>query len=178
MIVPAAFRPAIGVAGLLCLVIGWEMASGPDDIVPPISPPAEDAALPPPPEVAPGALAETILARPLFVPSRRPAGGGAVAQGDAGLPRLAGIVIDGRQKLAVFQRASEKPQSVGEGQAIGNWTIQTITRHQVVLQSSGGTMTLEPAKDSTSVAGGATLALPPGLPAPLRSMQSVKGAHP
>lgn len=100
---------------------------------------------------SPAHAVEVILSRPLFLPGRRMRGGGMFAHGDDTLPRLTGIVVAPGRKVAVFQPATEKPKALAEGDSIGGWTIQKIDHQQVVLQKSGGTMTIVPTKESANV---------------------------
>lgn len=109
----------------------------------------------------PANAVESILSRPLFVPGRRMQAGEMVGHVDDGLPRLAGIVLAPDRKVAVFQLTGEKPKSLSEGDTVGTWTIKKIDHQQVVMQNSGGTMTLVPAKD-TNIAGTPGAVLPQG----------------
>lgn len=94
---------------------------------------------------------ESILARPLFVPGRRRMNSGDMAgRIDESVPRLAGIVLAPDRKVAIFQVNGEKPKSLSEGDMIGIWTVKKIDHQSVVMQNSGGTMTLAPAKDANA----------------------------
>jgi len=175
MIIPGSLRPALAVAAGLILVIVAEMTTldvgGRAPSVPAldVTPPGRLA--PPFPENA----LETILGRPLFQSDRRLRTGDTVVRDDGKLPRLTGIVVAPERKVAVFQPFGEKPKALKEGDAIGGWTIRTIDRRQVVLERNGGTMTIEPVKDST-IAGSAIGATPQGTtrfdPIPSHSRES------
>jgi hypothetical protein len=100
-------------------------------------------------------LVPTILARPLFSIDRRPKA--AAASGNSGptddLPRLAGILINGPQKHAIFQPAGDaKPITAAEGDEVAGWRVQRITVADVTLDGPGGTRTLEPKFDPTLAA--------------------------
>jgi general secretion pathway protein N len=151
-----AARLPVALAGLLALLLAGEvvlLAGGPGDgrsqrVVPAVAPPR--------PAIPPGA-AETILARPLFLPGRQGQGRDLpAAKGGDAVPRLSAIVVAGDKRLAVFQPPVGKPMLLREGDAVGGWTIHRIDRRQVVLQKAGGTMTIEPSKDLAAGAVGAS----------------------
>jgi hypothetical protein len=84
-----------------------------------------------------------ILARPLFNPTRRPAGLAAIAEAGVGLPRLAGIVIDEAGRSAIFAAAdSAKPLVLREGGRLGGWSVRTIEAAAVTLDGPDGTRVL------------------------------------
>lgn len=95
-------------------------------------------------------MVATILARPLFSPSRRPAAAAldaSAVQGRASLPKLSGIIHAPDLRRAIFQSpGSEKPvvTDVGEGQAINDWTVQDIGPESVTLIRDGQTVLLTP----------------------------------
>jgi hypothetical protein len=141
-------RAALCIAVLLAVTIVFELTA--------VGVGADEASLPRPeasaatagqPFAAAGAV-EVIFSRPLFQPGRRSQGGEMIVRGDDALPRLTGIVVDRDRRVAVFQPVGEKPRTLKEGDSLGGWTIQTIGHRQVVLQKSGGTMTIEPAKET------------------------------
>lgn len=107
-------------------------------------------------------LVDTILERPLFVPGRHSAGRPTGQAGGEQVPRLTGIVMTGARRTALFQAMGEKPKVLREGETLGGWTIASITHRQVVLQKSGGTMTIELAPDKSGAPGPEGLASPFG----------------
>jgi hypothetical protein len=151
-----SIRPAFAIATVLLVAIIAELFLS--------HPGAEVASLPPLEAVpsrtlspfSPAHAVDVILSRPLFRPGRRREGGGMLAHVDDTLPRLTGIVITPSRKVAVFQPAAEKAKALMEGDSIGGWTIQKIDHQQVVLQKSGGTMTIVPTKEPSNgeIAGG------------------------
>jgi len=160
MTVPRAFLlPLVGTA-IFVLIIGFELVGSERGSVPSDSRPngpLKEQSVPAtnhPPSFAED-LADTILVRPLFTPGRQARAGDGTGPVDGTMPRLAGIVIAGKRKLAVFQRSNDKALSLSEGDTIGMWTIKAINRRDVVLQRPGGTMTIEPATDSTLAQPGA-----------------------
>jgi len=105
---------------------------------------------------------ETVLARPLFSPSRRPAdmpAGNLTA--DLGLERLrlAGIITAPGRRLAIFADTDGKPLAVAEGQSVKGWQIESITPRRVSLSAAGGIVNLRPQSSSAS----ADPAAPPKL---------------
>jgi hypothetical protein len=89
---------------------------------------------------------ETILARPLFSPSRRPpsvATAGLAAEIIVGLPRLAGILVSPAGKRAIFAAGSGgKPLIVAEGDSVGKWTVRAIESSAVTLTGPDGARVL------------------------------------
>lgn len=86
-----------------------------------------------------GHWASTILAHPLFNPSRHSpvaaATGGAASNG---LPRLSGIMISPTGRLAIFSPAGGKPIIAVEGSHIGRYTIHSITPDHITIEGPGG----------------------------------------
>ena len=91
------------------------------------------AAVPPPEAAAPArvtdlpaavvsddsGLVPIILARPLFASDRRPTASAAAVAASDDMPRLAGILIDGTQRSAIFQPSGDgKPVTVAVGDQI------------------------------------------------------------
>ncbi|HVJ51947.1 MAG TPA: hypothetical protein VM689_05760 [Aliidongia sp.] len=100
----------------------------------------------------------TILARPLFSPTRRPDAAPQQQQtasqddGPSDLPRLSGILLLRDSKQAVFQpTGDQKPIVVAEGGDVSGWTVQSISATEVTLTGPGGTTTLEPKFDENLV---------------------------
>jgi len=93
------------------------------------------------------ALMDGILARPLFATTRRPAirlAGPAAAP--VNLPRLTGILINGRSRSVIFAAPhGGRPVVAQEGAQIGPYTVQSIEARQVTLSGPDGTQTLRPA---------------------------------
>jgi hypothetical protein len=77
----------------------------------------------------------TIVARPLFSSSRRPA-----VSEPSSLPRLAGTMVSPARKRALFAGNSESaPYSLlAEGDQFGNWTVQAIAAGTVTLTGPTG----------------------------------------
>jgi len=98
-------------------------------------------------------LTATILARPLFSPTRRPAE--AAPADRSGTPlsdiRLTGILITPDQHLAIFAPAGGKPLVRSEGEMISDWRIESIATDLVSLTGPTGAATLEPKADPNLV---------------------------
>lgn len=95
-----------------------------------------------------------ILARPLFSPDRRPAASG--ARSVSGLPRLAGIVVTGSRKVAIFAApAGGKPVVADEGGRLGAYDVRAINEDGVTVVGPEGALVLRPIFD-------------PAPPAPVR----------
>jgi hypothetical protein len=95
-------------------------------------------------------MVATILGRPLFSPSRRPAAtpqDAAAGQRKSALPKLSGIIHAPDIRRALFQsQGPEKPivTDIGEGQTINDWTVQHIGPESVTLIRGGQTVLLMP----------------------------------
>lgn len=146
---------------VLCLGLVWvivqQLAAAPSDE--PVA--AADGSviasivpdLPPEPqfEMAPIEEFETVLARPLFAPSRRPpeidvAPSGGQAENVSLV--LKGILIGEVTRLALIRpRNSSEIERLSEGQSIGGWTVSHIAPDHVVLERDGREQTLEPGFD-------------------------------
>jgi hypothetical protein len=81
-------------------------------------------------------LVRTILARPLFEPSRRPPAGAGVT-GEV-LPRLAGVIIGPDLRRAIFVPAKGSAIVVPEGGRAGGYEIRSIGPNEVVLSGPDG----------------------------------------
>lgn len=82
----------------------------------------------------------TILARPLFSPTRRPKEDAAAAPAAApvtALPRMTAIMIDGARRSAIFD-GNGKPTVLPEGGHLGPFTIQSIEPQQVTIIGPDG----------------------------------------
>jgi len=89
----------------------------------------------------------TVLARPLFNPTRRsPALAESRSATELGLEnlRLAGIITAPDRRFAIFAVTGGKPLALGEGQTVSGWQIESITPREVSLSAFGGMMTLHP----------------------------------
>src|SRR5579862_7154411 len=99
-----------------------------------------------------GDLLATILARPLFSPTRQPAAHPDQPTGlDLGNVRLSGIVIEPGHHLAIFAVPDAKPMVRSEGEMINEWRLDSITPEEVVLSSPAGTASLQPKIDASLV---------------------------
>lgn len=96
------------------------------------------------------ALVDGILARPLFATTRRPADAPAgPAPTPVGLPRLAGILVHGSSRSAIFAASgSARPVVIQEGGRVGSYIVQSIEAGQVTLVGPGGSQMLRPAFDA------------------------------
>ena len=140
---------------LLCLVLGYavymELRSGPDepgDLTvteaavapkPAAVPPAEPAFTLPPLEE----FSETV-ARPLFLPSRRPLAPADDAPAEAGVVRnlftLMGVIISTDERMAlVKRRKSGEILRLIEGQRVDGWLVEAIMPDRVTLSQGEAT---------------------------------------
>jgi hypothetical protein len=122
--------------------------------------PKETVPRPGPGEPQPN-MVESILARPLFSPGRRPAARERVVVAPE-LPRLSGIVTMPEFRRAIFETpgAGRSGMSVvSEADTIGGWTVLAIGTHKVVLTRQGAMLLLTPAFRTAVVK--PTLAPPP-----------------
>ena len=96
-------------------------------------------------------LLATTLARPLFDATRRPpqSSGGSVSTITD--KRLAGIVIEPGQRLAIFAVEGAKPLALSEGETVDGWRIESITPREVSLRGPNGTETFQPKLDPKRV---------------------------
>ncbi|WP_428390404.1 hypothetical protein [Lichenicoccus sp.] len=180
--------PLLAFAALICVLAGLillEVRAGvPRHTLPVV------AALPPPSTpiavsagVAAPALQEwtqTILARPLFSPSRRPGHAAAVS---TVVPRLAGIIIDAKGARAIFASPGDaRAIIVGAGAHAGPYLIRAVAASGVSVIGPNGPQMLHPSYDQDSSAGAASPA-PPSTGTPsildlLRArMRSQGGPH-
>jgi hypothetical protein len=95
------------------------------------------------PEPSPDALAE-VVERPVFSATRRPPSGQASATtGAAARPQsfeleLTGVVVTGRQRLAlVTQKGTAETVQLKEGDTYRGWTVDEIGAGFVVLRARG-----------------------------------------
>jgi hypothetical protein len=139
------------VAGMLAVVIAWEIGDMPRDTVTPAGPYGSMATHAAPRAHADNMLAWVgpILARPLFSPDRRPAANrdNVAAAGVPSLPRLTGILVGPFGRSAIFAGRASKPIVLGEGGRIDAYTVQSIDAAQVRLDGPNGVQRLQPAFD-------------------------------
>ena len=96
------------------------------------------------------------LARPLFVPERRPApphSAVVVAEAPGVLPRLSGIMIMSSGRRAIFAGPpGGKPDVVSEGASVGRYQVQSIFAGGVMLVGPDGPHSLRPTFTGQAVA--------------------------
>lgn len=139
---------ALGLSGAIGLeILNWQAMSEEAAAVRPVSVASSrtSVALVEPPDRHDEQL-NTILARPLFSPDRRPEASG--ARSVSGLPRLAGIVMTGSRRVAIFAAPGSKPVVVDEGARIGPYDVKAISESGVTVVGPEGTMVLRPMFDS------------------------------
>jgi hypothetical protein len=118
-----------------------------------VSPPPSSAGAPRTYAAAIEEQVETVLARPLFSPTRRaPEASAANVTAELGIERLrlAGIVTAPGRRLAIFADTDGKPMAVAEGQSVKGWQIESITARLVSLSAAGGVISLHPQPASGS----------------------------
>ena len=98
---------------------------------------------------APRTDVATILARPLFSPTRRPPPAEAAAKAaPAALPRVAGILIDGGSRRVIFAaKPGGRPVIAGEGMVIDGYKVVSIAPGQVDVAGPHGRQILHPTFD-------------------------------
>jgi len=91
----------------------------------------------------------TALSRPLFSRSRRPpAMSESAPAAAAGMPRLAGVVVNGADRSAILVPAEGGRAVVArEGTRIGGITVQAIQAGQVTILAPSGARILRPTLD-------------------------------
>lgn len=139
---------ALGLSGTIGLeILAWQARPEGTALVRPVSVTPSDAPAAPaePPDGHEDPL-NTILGRPLFSPDRRPAASG--ARSVSGLPRLAGIVVTGSRRTAIFAASpGGKPVIADEGVRIGVYDVKAISEAGVTVAGPEGTMVLRPMFD-------------------------------
>jgi hypothetical protein len=121
--------------------------------------PAEDA----------GPWVATILARPLFSPTRRPpAPSAGPAKPTAEMPRLAGVLVSEAGGEAIFARPGQKPTVARTGDRVGPYLVTSISAGEVTLSGPAGAVTLHPAFASAAEQPPAAPAAPSPLGKPVR----------
>ena len=99
-------------------------------------------------------LLATIIARPLFDPTRRPpdvVSSQNATEPELGDVRLTGIVLEPNRHFAIFAVPDAKPLALSEGEALKGWRLDSILPQKVSLSGPGGIRTLEPKADSKLV---------------------------
>lgn len=146
--------------GLACVAIAALLAPYAAPVaLKPATVPSAMTAIPP---VDTTRLIATIAARPLFRPDRRPVA--AVIKGDAGLPRLSGILFGPHVAVAIFTPGSGATRLVTKGGRIGGYRLSAITADTVTLTGPGVTLRLTPRFAHTEAAP-PPLSQPPALQA-------------
>jgi hypothetical protein len=152
----AVYLPIAGCllfAGLI--VAELDRSVGPNTAIgeAPIRTDVTPAARQPEPRVALDELLRETLARPLFSATRRPPQKMSDAASDPGLTdtRLAGIVTELDQHLAIFAIAGAKPVALTEGETVSGWRIDNISPHEVTVSGPSGTKILQPRIDPNTV---------------------------
>ncbi len=156
-----------GCAALLLVLIGVELVpAAPTPLVRRLTRAAHPAAarVAAPDESA--RWAETVLARPLFSPQRRPpAPAAAAAQAATTLPRLSGILVGPGGARAIFAPdGGGKPIVLSPGARLDGGVIRAIGVGGVVLARAGGEQVLRPRFDAATAA---VPASPPNFLQPL-----------
>ena len=159
------------VAAALVGIIGLELHHGvPGDTTAPATPARKQPEAPAAfrsddiPSGQASRFAETILARPLFSPTRRPEANTADKRA-SDLGRLTGVVISPAGKSAIFAApANGKPVVVEEEAHVGEYVVRSIDVGTVTIVGPDGQRILQPAFDPN----------PPKPPAPpVRNMQRI-----
>lgn len=135
-------------AGVLLLVIGWEIAERPHADPATRYERAAEAQTPAPLLHADdlGSRVATVLARPPFSPDRRPAEQAeAGSAGVPGLPRLTGIIVGPFGRRAIFDGHGRESIVVDEGGRIDAYTVQSIDMAQVEMLGPNGMQRVRPA---------------------------------
>jgi hypothetical protein len=159
------------VAATQVWIIDIELRSGALDEAPasgspvreqPQSPPASSSSTAPSDQVA--RHVATILARPLFSPSRRPPAVGASSTATS-LTRLTGVILSPAGKNAIFAGpVGAKPLVIGEGDRISRFLVERIEVGAVILTGAEGEQVLHPAYDPSP---------PPKRPTPSPIIQPI-----
>ncbi len=107
--------------------------------------------------------ADRVLSRPLFSADRRPET--LHTDHTTVVTRLAGIIISGGSRSAIFAADGQKPEVVSEGGEIAGYRLQHISYDSVELVGSTGTLTLHPHFAGAAAPGFASIAPAPPQPA-------------
>jgi hypothetical protein len=160
---PANWSAAL--TGILALTAALELF-GPSDeaMIDSQAPTAFAVATAPPATEAmyAGTWQDTILARPLFRPDRKPLP--ATPEASVPMPRLTAIVMTGSGARAIFVADDGKPVVVALGDKVNGWDVLTIGPDNVVLAGSYRRKTLHPKFANPAVASPANDSAPLTLP--------------
>jgi len=159
------FYGAAGVLAVL-LVLEWLPAAPPPPVKPLVTPHVATANNGEADARDAGEWADTILARPLFVPGRKPprTTPGQRAAALSGLPRLSGIMITGSGRRAIFAPDSGKPLVLSEGASLDDSTIKAIHADRVIISGPKGDIVLRPTY--ARAGGGGTAPMVPNFQPP------------
>jgi hypothetical protein len=141
--------PLLAVLAALCVVIASEILRWTPTAPPPSPAVAAIGGGNAPGDVSksPGrrdAWLQETLERPLFSSARRPS-----EAGMKGLPRLAGIVLDGSRRVAIFAGPSGgRPVLAQAGSHVGAYEVLAITDVGVTVAGPDGTTLIKPVFDS------------------------------
>ena len=140
-----------GLGALLLLAIGVETGFGTQLRHPPPPPPAKAAAapeaklIPPVAMVSPEQAYPETTARPLFVPTRRPAPVEVAGKSnfEKGQYVLQGVIVAGDQRTALLkEKASGRIHRVDKGKDLNGLTVESVEPTRVVIASGGERETL------------------------------------
>ena len=118
----------------------------------------------------------TIVGRPLFTVSRRPAPESRPAARMAAAPtvfprQLTGVVLDPTVQAAIFAGADKgKGTVVHIGETIEGWTLEAVTPSNVTVRAGHATQVVELPKSRGSSKAAASQRTPPAFTAPRRVM--------
>jgi hypothetical protein len=90
------------------------------------------------------ALVATILARPLFSPTRRPSVSTAAPPKKPVAPRLAGVMVSAGGALAIFSEQPDKTILARAGDRVGPYLVRGVAAGEVTVQGPSGTQILHP----------------------------------
>ena len=144
---PVPLLVALAVAASLAGLVYAELAA-PATILPTaIDTRAPMATMPSHPTASEPAMADDLLARPLFAPGRRPAAidQAAPAATETDIPpRLAGTLVTGRQSRIALLAVATSPalQAVHEGDQLGRYRVVQIGPGTVVIDGPAGPVTM------------------------------------
>ncbi len=126
--------------------------------------------------------ANTVLARPLFFPDRRPADVMASTAATSTLPRVTGILLDGPRRRIIFAGVGGgRSRVVAEGGEIDGFRLTAIEAGQATLTGRDGSHVVRPRFDQNppAVPGPATPGIPaansPGVFPNLQSLSGIPG---
>jgi hypothetical protein len=149
-VIGLAYAASLCLLGLEWRYLGGLVAAPADTPIRLVPAPLTHPVLPSPAAADLHDLVRTILERPLFSQTRRPAtaADGFIVRKDPALPRLSGILLLPKLRRAIFEApgaAGPVATIVGETGKIDNWTVKSIDRDGVALTRNDDTMFLTPA---------------------------------